>query len=147
MVLVEEKKQVEKQQEKAKAEVQVQEKGQVQVESSVGRKEFREAPVTTVFKKFGNHKDVSLVFGEPIEVGLTKVLPVAKLRYGFGGGGDGNGADGGGGGFLVKPVGVYEITPERVKFKSTRDPLQIAGMACLLGLSFVLGRNLRKKGK
>ena len=146
MVQVEEKKQVEKQlQEKAKAEVQVQEKGQVQVESSAGRKEFREAPVTTVFKKFGNNKDVSLVFGEPIEVGLTKVVPVAKLRYGFGGGGDGNGADGGGGGFIVKPVGVYEITPDRVKFKSTRDPLQIAGMAVLIGLSFVLGRNLRKK--
>ena len=143
MVQVQEKKHVEKQvQEPVKA--QMQEKGQVQVENA-GRKEFREAPVTTVFKKFGNNKDVSLVFAEPIEVGLTKVLPVAKLRYGFGGGGDGAGADGGGGGFLVKPVGVYEITPDRVRFKSTRDPLQIVGLAFMLGLTFFLGRNTRKK--
>ncbi|WP_252504295.1 hypothetical protein [Sporosarcina sp. Marseille-Q4943] len=118
--------------------------GQEQQEGAV-RKVFREAPVTTVFKKFGNNRDVSLVFGDPIEVGLTKVVPVAKLRYGFGGGGDGAGADGGGGGFLVRPVGVYEITPDRVKFKPTRDGRLIAGMVLLLGLSFALGRKGSKK--
>jgi hypothetical protein len=137
MVQVQEKKQVERQ-----VQEHGHEKGQVE---NVDRKEFREAPVTAVFKKFGNNKDVSLVFGEPIEVGLTKVVPVAQLKYGFGGGGDGAGADGGGGGFLVKPVGVYEITPDRVRFKSTRNPLQIVGLVFMLGLSFFLGRNLRKK--
>ncbi|MFC5602845.1 hypothetical protein [Sporosarcina koreensis] len=109
------------------------------------RKEFREAPVTTVFKKFGNNRDVSLVFGDPIEVGLTKVVPVARLRYGFGGGGDGNGADGGGGGFTVKPVGVYEITPDRVKFKPARSGGQLFGMVLVSGLFFFLGRNSCKK--
>lgn len=126
--------------------VQEHTEGQVQVQAaSTERKEFREAPVTTVFKKFGNQKDVELVFGDPVEVGLTKVIPVAKLRYGFGGGGDGNGADGGGGGFLVQPVGVYEITPDRVRFKPARSRLQWIGFTLLSGLFFFLGRNSCKK--
>lgn len=120
--------------------VQVQEQA-----DTVERNEFREAPVTTVFKKFGNNKDVSLVFGDPIEVGLTKVVPVAKLRYGFGGGGDGKGADGGGGGFVVNPVGVYEITPDRVRFKPARSGGLVIGLALVSGLFFFLGRKSCKK--
>lgn len=127
---------------KEKKEEQVQEHEQAVIAE---RKEFREAPVTTVFKKFGTNKDVSLVFGDPIEVGLTKVVPVARLRYGFGGGGDGNGADGGGGGFIVKPVGVYEITPDRVKFKPARSGGQLIGLALVSGLAFFLGRKSYKK--
>ncbi|MCG7345944.1 hypothetical protein MHZ92_17670 [Sporosarcina sp. ACRSL] len=118
---------------------------QVQQTENVNRKEFREAPVTTVFKKFGNRKDVSLVFGDPIEAGLTKVVPVAKLRYALGGGGDGNGADGGGGAFLVQPLGVYEITPEQVKFKPIRNNWLVAGLLLVLGLFFFLGRTTKKK--
>ena len=100
----------------------------------------------TVFKKFGNNKDVTLVFGEPIEVGLTKVVPVAKLRYAFGGGGDNVGNDGGGGAFTVTPVGVYEITPDHVKFKPTRNRGLIFGLlTVLLGLIFVVARKRVKK--
>jgi len=72
-------------------------------------------------------------------------VPVAKMRYGFGGGGDGNGADGGGGGFMVRPVGVYEITPDRVRFKPVRSGWQFIGMALVSGLFFFLGRNSCKK--
>lgn len=140
MVQVKERKLVEEQ-----VEQQPQEQTKVQVADGADRKEFREASVTTLFKKFGTNKDVSLVFGEPVEVGLTKVVPVAKLKYGFGGGGDGAGADGGGGGFTVKPVGVYEITPDRVRFKSTRSGVQIIGTVLLSGLFFFLGRNSCKK--
>ncbi|WP_025784006.1 hypothetical protein [Sporosarcina sp. D27] len=77
-----------------------------------------ETPIKAVFKKFGVQKDVSLIFGEPVEVGLNKVIPVAKLKYAIGGGG-GGGGEGAGGSFSVKPVGVYEITPDHVTFKST----------------------------
>lgn len=82
---------------------------------------YIETPVKTIFKKFANAKDVSLVYGEPIEVGFKKVIPVAKAQYAIGGGGDGRGGEGGGGAFSVKPVGVYEITPDRTTFKSTID--------------------------
>ena len=120
--------------------IQVQEQA-----TSAEQKEYVETPVKTVFKKFGNNKDVTLVFGEPIEVGLTKVVPVAKLRYAFGGGGDNVGNDGGGGAFTVTPVGVYEITPDNVKFKSTRN----RGLSCRFADSilrtFLCGGKKKKK--
>ncbi|MCM3745237.1 hypothetical protein M3193_13945 [Sporosarcina luteola] len=109
------------------------------------RKEFVETPVKTLFQKFADNKDVSLVFGDPVEVGLTKVIPVAKLQYGFGGGGDNAGNNGGGGGFRINPVGVYEITPERVTFKPTRSGRQIIGLVLLSGLFFFLGKKSSKK--
>lgn len=82
---------------------------------------FEETSIKVVFKKFGIQKDVSLIFGEPVEVGLTKVIPVAKLKYAIGGGGENGGGEGAGGSFSVKPVGVYEITPDHVTFKSTNS--------------------------
>ncbi|MFS0575480.1 hypothetical protein AB1K83_07595 [Sporosarcina sp. 179-K 3D1 HS] len=98
-----------------------------------------ETPVKTIFKKFANQRDVSLVYGDPIELGLKKVVPVAKVRYGVGGGSDGTGGEGGGGGFMINPIGVYEITPEDVKFKSTIDwKVLLALTVCTFGLFLVL---------
>ncbi|MEK3935445.1 hypothetical protein MKY41_08985 [Sporosarcina sp. FSL W7-1349] len=117
----------------------------IQQESAeVKQGQLIETPVKTIFKKFADQKDVSLVYGEPVELGLKKVVPVAKVRYAVGGGGDGSGGEGGGGGFKITPVGVYEITPEDVKFKSTRDLKMIVAMTvCTLGLFWVL-RMLKK---
>lgn len=119
----------------------------VQVQEQVDlaeRHENIETPVKTLFQKFADHKDVSLVYGDPIEVGLTKVVPVAKLHYGFGGGGDNAGNNGGGGVFRINPVGVYEITPDRVKFKPTRSGGQLIGLLLLSGILFFLGRKSSK---
>jgi uncharacterized spore protein YtfJ len=120
---------------------------QVQEQSTSGeQKEYVETPVKTVFKKFGNNKDVTLVFGEPIEVGLTKVVPVAKLKYAFGGGGDNVGNNGGGGAFTVTPIGVYEITPDQVKFRSTRTRGLVFGLLTVLfGIFFFVVRKKSKK--
>jgi len=53
------------------------------------------------------------VFGEPIHVGSTTILPAAVVRGGGGGGGGQNdaGANGGGGGFglNVRPTGVFAV--------------------------------------
>ncbi|MDW0117646.1 spore germination protein GerW family protein [Sporosarcina thermotolerans] len=108
------------------------------------QKEHIETPVATLFKKFAKHRDVTLVYGDPIEVGLTKVIPVAKVRYGFGGGGDGAGNNGGGGGFQINPVGVYEVTPEHVKFKSTRSKMTVVLTLMTCGLFWLIGRNMGK---
>ncbi len=84
------------------------------------------SPIKIIFDKFSRHKDVSLVFGEPIVLGNKRVLPVAKVIYSVGGGGgyseesedsSGSQGEGGGGLFVIRPVGVYEITSERVTFK------------------------------
>lgn len=118
------------------------EQGQVNAKSA--ETQYIETPVKTIFKKFANQKDVSLVYGEPIEHGLQKIVPVAKVLYAVGGGGDGSGGEGGGGTFRVKPVGVYVITPDQVKFKSTLDVKKITALTVviggLLGLLAVLKR-------
>jgi len=84
------------------------------------------SPIKVIFEKFSSHKDVSLVFGKPIELDNKRVLPVGKVSYAVGGGGgysgEGEGSsvgqgEGGGGHIVIKPVGVYEITPEKVTFK------------------------------
>lgn len=84
------------------------------------------SPIKDIFEKFSRHKDVSLVYGDPVELDNKRVLPVAKVSYAVGGGGGYSGesenssagqGEGGGGRIVIQPVGVYEITPEKVTFK------------------------------
>ncbi len=111
------------------------------------------SPVRAVFDKFSRHKDVSLVFGEPIDKGKRSVIPVAKLNYTFGGGGGGGSGpdgklvgnaigkgEGGGGHFYVKPIGVYEVTEKRVRFKPVYGLrlLPVVFSILTLGITFLL---------
>ncbi|PIC64084.1 hypothetical protein CSV79_08490 [Sporosarcina sp. P13] len=109
------------------------------------KKEYIETSLKTIFKKFANQKDVSLIYGEPIEHGLQKVVPVAKVKYSVGGGGDGSGGEGGGGSFSIKPVGVYVITPDQVKFEPTRDAKKLTVWTVVVG--GILGLWALRKGK
>lgn len=111
-------------------------------------KEYVETSVKTLFKKFAKQRDVSLVYGDPVEVGLMKVVPVAKVSYGFGGGGDGVGNEGGGGSFKINPIGVYEITPESATFKPVRNSSSLPGIISsilLFGLFIYLKKTSTKK--
>jgi uncharacterized spore protein YtfJ len=92
---------------------------------------------------FGQTASVKNVFGEPIEFGGKKIIPVAHIAYGFGGGfggGFGQGGEtkmpkqiegrasvagtpagegaGGGGGMYAKAKGVFEISEEGTRFIS-----------------------------
>jgi hypothetical protein len=75
--------------------------------------------------RIGTHASVTAVFGEPIERGDVTVIPVARVRWGFGGGqGEGGEAGGstgsglgGGGGAAADPVGYVEIGPAGAIFK------------------------------
>lgn len=68
------------------------------------------------------------VFGAPVQVGATTIIPVAKVTGGAGGGG-GEGTEDGetGGGFGtgfglgVQPIGVYEVHGDRVDWKPSVD--------------------------
>jgi len=61
------------------------------------------------------------VFGEPIEHNGIKIIPVAKIRYGFGGGfghKKSNGiGKGGGGGAIAQPIGYIEMKTDVTRFK------------------------------
>ena len=88
-----------------------------------------------------------MVYGEPIRLETKTVLPVAKVRYGFGGGGGaGKKGDqqggGGGGGLVAVPIGVVEITESQTRFL----PITTSGaVIAALGVGFLLGLVLSKR--
>ena len=78
--------------------------------------------------RVGGKASVQAVFGEPLQRGGKTVVPVAKVRWGFGGGtGTGpmdgsSGAptgsgSGGGGGVTAEPIGYLEIDEAGAAFK------------------------------
>ncbi|TQR16407.1 GerW family sporulation protein [Psychrobacillus soli] len=112
------------------------------------------SPIRSIFEKFSRAKDASLVYGEPIELEDKKVLPVAKVNYYVGGGGGYSNVDekesaaqgeGGGGYFSVKPVGVFEITSEKVKFKPIINAYSILTIISIvtLGLGFLFQKIIK----
>ncbi|HEU5171007.1 MAG TPA: spore germination protein GerW family protein [Gemmatimonadales bacterium] len=70
---------------------------------------------------------VSRVYGEPVQADGRTVIPVARVRYGFGGGegerpagaateGEEHHGAGGGGGIAISPVGLVEVTEKGTRF-------------------------------
>ena len=80
-------------------------------------------------ERFGRAPDAAPVFGPPVERGGVTVIPVTKVRWGFGGGGGmdqdaatrGEGG-GGGGGVAASPMGYIEIAGGRTAYCPIRDP-------------------------
>lgn len=104
------------------------------------------SPIKMIFKKFTKQNDVNLVFGEPIDHADKRVIPVARVTYYVGGGGGFSGGsgssntdqgEGGGGYFSVKPVGVYEVTPKKTRFKPLIDLKLIFLLFSILTLGLV----------
>jgi uncharacterized spore protein YtfJ len=103
-------------------------------------------------EKLGVQARSASVYSEPIETNGITIVPVAKVRWGFGGGGGAGGAkdgkghgSGGGGGMRVTPVGYIELKDGQSEFKPIRDassfvPAILAGGA----VGFLLLRALRK---
>ena len=82
------------------------------------------------------------VYGDPVSAEGKTVVPVARVRFGFGGGsgkqtgqepGEGGG---GGGGIMARPVGLIEITSNETRFVPIVDP---QSMAFALGFGIVFG--------
>ena len=81
-------------------------------------------------ERVGARASVTAVFGQAVERGDLTVIPVARVRWGFGGGtgsgGDGAGSSGegsgGGGGVAADPVGFVEIGPSGATFRPIVQP-------------------------
>jgi hypothetical protein len=78
----------------------------------------------------GAKATVQAVFGEPIRQDDLIVVPVARIRWGFGGGGGRSEAtpsgpasgSGGGGGVAADPVGYLEMGRDGAAFRPIREP-------------------------
>ena len=86
-----------------------------------------------------NQSSAKTVYGEPITAEGKTIVPIAKLRYGFGGGsgkkageqpGEGGG---GGGGCVARPVGYIEVSAQGTRFVPIVD-LQSMAIAMAAGL-------------
>lgn len=105
-------------------------------------------PLQSIFDKFADKRDVTLIYGDPIKLEHRTILPVAKVKYSVGAGSGheegneskkGGSGSGGGGHFMIKPMGVYDITDEKTTYKPVVPlemifiiPVIITGLALLL---------------
>ena len=87
-------------------------------------------------------------FGPAVEREGITVIPVSKVRYGFGGGAgkrqDQEGS-GGGGGVQVSPVGFLEIKNGGAEFRPIRTDFPIAAVAVGAIVGFSLSRKLFRR--
>jgi len=100
---------------------------------------------TDILQKLGDsfsNTSVKTVFGDPIHLEGKTVVPIARIKYGFGGGfgggrrkhavesgsdsGDQSEGGGGGGGANAVPAGALEITATGTRFIPFANPQLLA---------------------
>ena len=93
-----------------------------------------------------NQAGVKTVYGEPITADGRTIVPVAKVRCGFGGGSGKNGRGkegegGGGGGFVARPIGFVQVDEQGARFVQIVDAYSIAlGVGIGIGVGLALFR-------
>lgn len=96
--------------------------------------------------RIGLHANAAAVFGEPVQEAGVTIIPVAKVRWGFGGGSgtDASGEEGkpgidhgagGGGGIMASPMGFIEISEEGVYFHRIRNLGAVASVVAAAGVA------------
>ena len=114
----------------------------------------------SISERVASSASVKQVFGEPIERAGRTIIPVARVKYGFGGGYGGGeqkggevnrplagGGGGGGGGVRANAVGALEITESGARFIRFVDAGEIV-KACVGGLVaiFIVRQLVRRRG-
>lgn len=120
--------------------------------------------VERMAERVGAKASVRAVFGDPIERDGITVIPVAKVRWGFGGGAGrgpiavgpgmgvtgsdamadpditehGGSGTGGGGGATADPIGYLEIGPEGANFRPITPAMPSPGFLLAAGFAAML---------
>ncbi len=70
----------------------------------------------TIGERLQSGATVKCVYGDPITAGDRTVIPVARVKFGFGAGGGKFFGSGGGGAVRAEPAGMVEVTPSGSAF-------------------------------
>lgn len=107
--------------------------------------------VTSIGELLGERAGVQLVYSDPIDRDGTTIVPVARVRFGFGGGGGQKpeqGGAGGGGGVVADPLGFILARGGEISFRPIWDPARIAlGVAAVMFASSLLVRAIGRLGR
>ncbi len=115
--------------------------------------------IERIAERVGGKASVRAVFGDPVERDGITVIPVAKVRWGFGGGGgsgpvavgpglagvesmgeaSGTGfGSGGGGGAAADPLGYIEIGPDGAQFRPIEPAMPSPAFLLASGITAAL---------
>jgi uncharacterized spore protein YtfJ len=106
--------------------------------------------VTRLAERVGSRAAVSAIFGDPVEREGVTVIPVGRVRWGFGGGGGSGGGkggeaglaegegSGGGGGAMAAPVGYIQISGGAARYTPIGSPVSPALVIAAGIASFLL---------
>jgi len=112
--------------------------------------------VTKLANRVGVNASAAAIFGAPVEREGITIVPVGKVRWGFGGGygrgieegsdsGDIGEGSGGGGGVAASPLGFIEIKDGQAEFKRTHDPVSAVPVILAAGFTaWLVLRALRR---
>ena len=120
------------------------------IETGVGQdgKKRKVSFVERVAEKMGVHASAKAVYADPVEHDGVTVIPVAKLRWGFGGGSgrkEGKRGKGGGGGMQAAPLGYIEMKAGQTQFKPIHDPMALVPLVAAGGVAgWIILRSIRK---
>ena len=107
-------------------------------------------------ERVGSRAGVQAVFGEPVERDGVTVIPVGRVRWGFGGGGGAGGGQGGGarggaegegsgggGGAMAAPVGYIQISNGTARYTPIGFPVPPVAIVAGGIAAFLVLRGLR----
>ena len=105
----------------------------------------------TLAERVGGRAGVQAVFGEPVERDGVTVIPVGRVRWGFGGGGGEGGrggqpegqGSGGGGGAMAAPVGYIQISGGTARYTPIGFPVPPIAIVAGGVAAFLVLRGLR----
>jgi len=112
--------------------------------------------VELLAEKVGLQAGAHAIFGDPVEHDGVTVIPVGKVKWGFGGGsgrdsveddidGKVDEGSGGGGGAMASPLGFIEIRDGRAEFRKVGDPMSVVAIILAsAAASWVVLRGLKK---
>jgi uncharacterized spore protein YtfJ len=106
-----------------------------------------------LFRSLVNQAGARTVYADPISSDGRTIVPIAKVRCGFGGGpgkkpGEKGEGGGGGGGFVSNPLGYIEVSAQGTRFVpiiDSRDVALAVGVGMCLG--WLLGSRRRREPK